>query len=340
MNKQSFTYNLTKDKTSLQSVVINEPTVILSNEFGDKYLNYRQTWMDAARKNLKLSFPIHLDIEICDACNLDCKFCLEKQRGWSKERFSSHLLKKILHEANNFDHFSSINLSYNAEALYDKNHFVEIIKLFDFFERPFDIFVHTNGVNLDQSITHEILNSKITNLCVSVDTFKKSTYEILRSGNFEKLTENIKYLYKQKAILNIDFPIVRLSCIVNEFNHDERDDIISYWKQYADIIEFQNLALPFETAQKNPKYYRSSFKCNDPWKRLTIQSNGDVYPCCAFSIFNRNLLLGNIIDRTIYEIWNGQKLNDLRKEISSGKYTKFSTCKDCQNSQYKYKVEK
>jgi 2-iminoacetate synthase ThiH len=45
----------------------------LSNKLGNRYREYRYKWNNAISENL--SFPINLDFELSDSCNLSCSFC-------------------------------------------------------------------------------------------------------------------------------------------------------------------------------------------------------------------------------------------------------------------------
>ena len=43
-------------------------------EFGDRYLQYRKLWSKSGINYLP-DFPIHLDVEVIDACNFFCPYC-------------------------------------------------------------------------------------------------------------------------------------------------------------------------------------------------------------------------------------------------------------------------
>ena len=53
--------------------------------------------------------------------------------------------------------------------------------------------------------------------------------------------------------------------------------------------------------------------CNLPFTKLRIKSNGDVSFCCI-----QKAILGNIIQNTLNEIWNGDIAKDVRKITNSG----------------------
>jgi radical SAM protein with 4Fe4S-binding SPASM domain len=66
--------------------------------------------------------------------------------------------------------------------------------------------------------------------------------------------------------------------------------------------------------------------CKHPWNYLQILANGDVRPCCWASD-----IVGNLIESTMDEIWNGETMEDLRKCVMNGE-----THRLCKNSPCPY----
>jgi MoaA/NifB/PqqE/SkfB family radical SAM enzyme len=72
--------------------------------------------------------------------------------------------------------------------------------------------------------------------------------------------------------------------------------------------------------------------CVEPWLGLRVALNGDIYPCCyinntAGSLWNEwhdgisikvpqsNYVMGNVYDKTVREIWNGERFRSLRRAV-------------------------
>ena len=66
--------------------------------------------------------------------------------------------------------------------------------------------------------------------------------------------------------------------------------------------------------------------CIQPFNRIEIYENGDVYNCCP--PFINYYSIGNIYQNSFDEIWNGEKVKELRKKILNGD---FSLCSDLCN---------
>ncbi len=66
--------------------------------------------------------------------------------------------------------------------------------------------------------------------------------------------------------------------------------------------------------------------CPQPFNRIEIYENGDVYNCCP--PFINYYSIGNIFKNSFDEIWNGEKAKELRKKILN---EDFSLCSDLCN---------
>ena len=62
---------------------------------------------------------------------------------------------------------------------------------------------------------------------------------------------------------------------------------------------------------------------------MAIYSDGKVGPCC--NLVGRMSPIGNINDQSIYEIWNGSKMNKIREGFK--KNSPNTICKICIDSQ-------
>ena len=66
--------------------------------------------------------------------------------------------------------------------------------------------------------------------------------------------------------------------------------------------------------------------CSQPFNRIEIYPNGDVFNCCPS--FIKYYSIGNIFQTPFAEIWNGEKARELRKMILN---SDFSLCEDMCN---------
>ena len=75
--------------------------------------------------------------------------------------------------------------------------------------------------------------------------------------------------------------------------------------------------------------------CQIPFKRLSIEFNGNVTFCC--SLYNNNYFIGNIFTDEIDDIWYNEKATEFRKSILDGTY-KFCNLNIC-GDRFEYSEE-
>lgn len=64
--------------------------------------------------------------------------------------------------------------------------------------------------------------------------------------------------------------------------------------------------------------------CSLPWTHLNVQPNGDIFPCCMSPY---NAPIGNTSRDTLEEIWNGEAMRSIRRDMLNGR--RPDACKRC-----------
>lgn len=68
--------------------------------------------------------------------------------------------------------------------------------------------------------------------------------------------------------------------------------------------------------------------CILPWYFAYISIEGEVYPCCSFLRHDRKKSMGNILESSMYDIWNNEEYQALRSMLRNG--TALSAiCQQC-----------
>lgn len=60
---------------------------------------------------------------------------------------------------------------------------------------------------------------------------------------------------------------------------------------------------------------------------LTFQFNGDAIICCHD--WNRATVVGNARTSSLREIWNSEKINEIRRLILRKRYGQIDSCQEC-----------
>ena len=327
LNKKSnieLNYSKTNSSPNLKEVIINDPYKIFLKKLGKIYEDYRKKWRETGERLYVTPFPIQLDIDISDSCNLSCSYCFQKSfPGWSEINMTEEVFTKILEEATKKG-VCSINLGWCAEPLVNLDNFKKFLDIMDKYPL-IDRFIHTNAFNFPEEIQKKILDSKINTICFSLAEIEDET----RKNKLDIIIKNIINFKRLRDLSGKNTPIIRIGIIPTKKNKDRIKDYVSFWKKYTDYIDLQDIVL------LNPEegYLQYRLPCNNPWRRLSINSKGDVYPCCSFTCFNSLLCLGNIKDSSLEEMWKSPKIKKLRNELLKEE-TKISGCNKCLNSLY------
>ena len=114
----------------------------------------------------------------------------------------------------------------------------------------------------------------------------------------------------------------------DEKNIELQKNFLNFWKDkdvYAYIKSQDNRWLFEQDKNLNNNSHYAKQYCEYPWTSLTVMADGNVVPCTQIS--NNEIVLGNIKDNTLEEIWNGKNYEEFRKMHISGKFPDNHKCK-------------
>jgi len=285
-------------------------------KYGEEYREYRSRYLQLVGRH-----PIHLDFEIIDNCNFRCNMCPrstdlpfdKKKKINTGIEFPFDTYKSII-DYGVKNGLLSVSFGVGDEPLLNK----KLMKFVKYAHKKniMDIRMHTNGLLMTPDISKEFIENGITWLSISLDAVDEESFMQARNNRkYDEIVKNINDFLEIRKNLSSDLPSIRLSYILIDENHiNQKDRFIEKWVGKVDHVGIQN-CMDFNVS----KYGNiRKFFCQDPFRRLWIRANGDVYPCCCMvhvsSMLNTGYM-GNIKDKTISEIWNGDKMNDFRKSF-------------------------
>ena len=315
---------------------VNEKLITM---LGTKFENYRKKWDAVNRFEVETEFPMFLQIETNQLCNLKCPSCPignpeAHEKYITTEKMPWSIYEKIILEGEKYK-CPSVEPQGTNEPLLD--HDLEKQIKFASDHGFIDIMLNSNGTLLSESRARSILKSGITRIRFSLDAATKETYEKVRLGaQYDVTMKNIERFLKIKKEENYELPVVGVNFVKQRANEHEEEKFVENWIDKVDFLVIQEFQAPdlendYSDFISSESDYREklidTFRCQQPWQRVQIRSTGDVCPCCAF--FSSELSLGNIRDETIYDLWNGQEMKNLRQLHKNGSYAENSWCKKC-----------
>lgn len=329
----------TKEKTDASGYTefYNDHYFKWNKSQSQKYKDYRAKWEKNTKNFILEEFPLHLDIGITNVCNLGCTFCARTVRvddnNWRESKHMDFdLFKKIITEAAELGTYS-INMNLLNEPLIHP----QVIEMIKFAKEQgiVDIHFHTHGGLLTENMSEKLIDSGVDRLFISIDSPYKEKYNKLRvNSDFDKVINNLKKFKELRDSKEKIDPLIRVSMIAfPDISETELIDAKNLFLKYADYVGFQPYVDPFLRIGKDKKYekgYKSNFVCHQPFTRLSIIEDGRVSPCCLD--YDQDLMVGDLSKQTIKEVWNSEKLENIRKTLRDGEFYKISRCACCEKA--------
>lgn len=299
-----------------------------NREFGKRFLDYRKEWRENPKHFIVNKFPLHLDVELNNTCNLRCLMCQIPFSKMEKNFMGIDMLKKILDEAAKYNLFS-IKFNFRGEPLMHPQitEFIALAKTAGILEVQFN----SNGTLLNKKLSQDLIEAGLDRIKFSVDSINPLIYnEFRRGANYRDTVHNISDFVKIRNRLKRKFPSVQVQMVVMKTNLQEMGNYVKFWENRVNRIGFSRYR-----SQNNLSGIKENFQdkqikipCSQLWQRLVVTCDGTILMCCGDYLLRNPL--GNININTLSEIWNSDKLNKIRSLHQEGKFEQIPVCRDCE----------
>jgi len=280
---------------------------------------------------VRMEFPILIDVEPTNACNLDCIFCARQAMKRPIILMPIETLKTIVDEMKNYK--TSIRFSGWGEPTLNP-------KIIDFvkYSRDEDVITHltTNATYLTPELSRSLLKTGLNKIKFSLQGLTKDEYVRMRGGNYENVVNNIETFIELRNELEIPCHIqVSVSMLKNEQeNKTLQRSFYDKWSTKVDSIwglgkigvyggkplltSFQRVKDLGRISDENLRQSRprreddinKGKKCTELYNKISIGAEGVMKACC--DDYDNYLAVGKIGKTTIKDVWDGEKL---KKEI-------------------------
>ncbi|MDO5569367.1 MAG: radical SAM protein [bacterium] len=296
--------------------------------------------------------PFYVYLSLTNLCNANCSFCDVRL---NKEKTNILNVKSIINELSQlgtkYIHFTGGGEPFINDDIFDYLEFCT--------KKNIKIVLISNGLNLNEEKIKKLSKYNIVNFFFSIDSNNAEIHnELRRTKNlWEFATKNINLIKKYMPHVNIilnhvintkniddfsDFikmkeyvffdyinPIVIKDCI-ELFPNDEQIDNysrnIQYYYNLAEKLNVKFLCHNIDFFSKKvesngDRIYNGDLKCVYPSFCAFIDCpTGNVYPCDCSIHRDRDIYkIGNLIDNSFTEIWNGIKRKELKDKLINGK---------------------
>jgi sulfatase maturation enzyme AslB (radical SAM superfamily) len=280
-------------------------------------------------------FPEAIDIESISGCNARCIFCgqAEMSKGLPTGKMSDELFQKIVDECAGYKGLlKRFSFAFDNEPLLDK----KLLDKVSYVKEKCSFVttnITTNGILLGKEIIEDIYRKEIVDeINVSINGITKAVYEkIMGVKSFEKVMTNMDDLSLIHRRHQGRKPAVEINICLTPDNLDDKEAMEKFWQEKGFLTHFIKLD---NRSQKNLEYSVIAAKsrpyyqyCRRPFHTMIICWDGVVPLCCAD--YGRGCVVGDVSRQSLYDIWNGERMNQARKEMIAGKFEIARICANC-----------
>lgn len=304
------------------------------------------------RDAVPLDMPFTLFVDPSNYCNFKCSFCPRNQADFVKyagsyKHMSIRLFSKIVDDLQAFSgRLKVLRLFYLGEPLLCPD-FLAILKLACDKYIANRIEISTNASLLTEEYSRRILNIAS---CYAGDIYiRVSVYSIYQQKNemitkngiyVDKIRDNVATFYHMKnAMPEVRDRVKIYAKMLKSYSEED----VAFVKRYEYIVDEAELEEPMEWSsdqqrnllgevysEKVVTSLRSKVMpkvCAYPFHTLAIQSDGKVVCCCVD--WKRKTYVGDVNTESLYDIWHGKLMHDLRYAHLSGARHKIESCAKC-----------
>lgn len=282
--------------------------------------------------------PFVDQIELTNRCPMRCGFCprgipgrLTRPRGVMALELYTELLGQ-LHPAQ--ASYRPIELHHLGESLGhpDVARFVELATSAGV---PTELSV--NPSLLEPPLARALLEARIYRLVLSLDGMDDETSQAARgpAASYTSAERNIEALL-ELARQRRPAPKVVIQMLELHCNRHQRDAFLQRWGRsqlpfvtaYVKPLEGPDPDLGVETSR--PAVYL----CSYPWRSVVVLWDGRVVPCCRDA--DAQLVLGDLREQTLRQIWHGERAQALRAALRSRSVRPGALCAECRWSRQRF----
>lgn len=293
-----------------------------------RFLLYRFKWNLVAKYDVVLDFPLHVDIETTESCNLKCVMCVHgtegvPDTGMIDMDFAKSTIDQVVAGGT-----KSIKFNWRGEPSLHKG--LEELVRYAKERGVLEVQINTNGIPFKRDRIERLIDAGIDRVIFSMDGATKETYEKIRVGaDFDKLMENIKAFYEIRETKGRMKPFIRIQMVRMKDNRDEVNAFLNMWSGIADDIAVKDVTNRGQGNQLNvgDQVTDGRKRCNQPWQRMIVARDGKVFPCC--SDWDRTYEIGDANATPLKDIWKGERMAALRDINRQGRLNEIDPCKNC-----------
>lgn len=297
-------------------------------------------------EELRNKDPVVYNIETTNACNMKCEMC-------PRTTMMTRPIKTMTHELfidivdqlrshrdslwKSWERFceKNYNISYNSQP--SENHFFlyvlprviqlhgygsplldkNIVKNVAFLnDQGFESYFSCNPSNIQVHKVKKMMDDGLDYIKFSIESVDDDLFKKVRgpAADFTNSYKKICELLKLKEENGYETTIIITMLDLN------REKQMEDYKRLEEHFKDKDVYLYLKS--EDQMWYRKDYHqtksihwsefCRHPWMSMTIKSDGMAAMC--MEDFNNEIILGDVRSETLYNIWNGKKYDEFRRQ--------------------------
>ena len=290
---------------------------------------------------IPLETPFIVFVDPSDACNFKCRFCPTSDRGLMKQVgrplrvMDFDLFKKIADDMCDFPQkVKVLRLYKDGEPLINKR-LPDMIKYAKDVGSAERIDTTTNASLLTPEKGKQLIDAGLDRINISIEGVNNEQYKSFSDVNleFERIVDNVKAFYANRKQCEM---LVKING--DTISEEDKQKFLETFGDYTDKIYVEhimscwpNFELNGVGENKSKGIYGQEIKevdvCPYVFYSFSINSDGRVSLC--FLDWSKKLLLGDVRESSVKEIWQSKEMRQYQKMFLEGKRKKHPICGNC-----------
>lgn len=286
--------------------------------------------------------PYVYQIEPTNACPYRCYMCprgsgkMERPVGFMPLKSLERVLEQIP------AHQRMLRLHHFGEPTLhpDILSFIRLTRLYGIIPA-----VSLNPSSLTEEMIDGLIDSGIGIVCFSLDSLDSARLNAIR-GITKPATYCLGMIdYFIKKSRNAQYPVYKVIQMVSlTANKDEQQSFLALKEKYPeeDVYVYISANYGFGDAELINETCRDEtgtlstggFPCSAPFDDIVILWNGDIVLCCYD--YDGCNIIGNINEDAIVDIWNGEKIINIRDIFNKAETFRLPLCGKCYLAPHNY----
>ena len=291
---------------------------------------------------IPLNTPFVVFADPASACNFTCPFCPTGHRSMIEDtgRFQGvmhmEVFTKIIDDLAQFDRPIRVLRMYKDGEPFLNKRLPDMIAYAKKSGRVEYIDTTTNGSLLTQERLAAVIDAGLDKINISVDGMTREQYRTFTGFDFDfdRFVETVRWLDANKKQCEV---VVKIPGEL--ITEDQKKEFYDTFGDYCDRIFIENFApcwpefdVEAHTGVKITEgIYQQPVTPTDtcPYIFYSISVNADGLVSSCFLDWSRKLVVGDVTQTSLKDIWNSPELNALRLQHLEGRRKQNPVCSTC-----------